>query len=298
MQPSDDQRRTEWAPQSTGGYARPSYAPAPPAMSVTNARPWPIALAATATMLVLILAVDNSSLSDKIARHALDSNGFFSRALVALTAFRWDLGRLSPDPDRLYLGQLLADIAVLVLVLLLVAVVTRGRGSFWQVFVASWLAVIVASQIGTYVRSSVVKSDQVVAAGGDRPTVIFFSVYSPGAVTLFASIAFGLVVALVAGFVGVRTRRVEVVSAPAEPTGAAAAPEAGEAPARREPWSAPPAAVPGPVSNPSPWTSDSSDADDRTTQLPPVEQRPQHGFDDGEQHTTQLPPVDDDRPPR
>ncbi len=294
MQPSDDQRTTERAPQSGGRYARPGYAPAPPAVSVTNARPWLIALAAMGTMLVLILAVDNTSLSDSIDRHALESNGFFSRVLVALTAFRWDLGRLSPDPAHLYLGQLLADIAVLILVLLLVAVVTRGRGTFWQVFMATWVAVVAAGQVGTYVRSAVIDSSQLVPGENDRPTTIFFSAYSPGAVTLFASLVFGLVVALVAGVVGVRTRRTEVVSAPA-----VAAPETSGGPARREPWSAPPAAVPGPVSNPSPWTRDSAPDDaERTTQLPPVEQLSRHAYDDGEQHTTELPPIDDDRPPR
>ena len=291
MQPSDDQRTTEWASQPGARYARAADAPA---VSVTNARPWPIAVAATLTMLVLILAVDNSSLSDSIDRHALESNGFFSRVLVALTAFRWDLGRLSPDPAHLYLGQLLSDVTVLVLVLLLVAVVTRGRGSFWQVFVATWAAVIAAGQVGTYVRSAVIDSNQLLPGENDRPTTIFFSAYSPGAVTLFASLAFGLVVALVAGSVGVRTRRTEVLSAPAAP--AAGAPETS---ARREPWSAPPAGAPGPATNPTPWTKDSpTDYDDRTTQLPPVEQRGRHGADDGEQHTTELPPVDDDRPPR
>jgi hypothetical protein len=258
-------------------------------------------LVATATMLVLILAVDNSALTDRIDRHAFTSNGFFSRALVALTAFRWDLGQLSPDPQRVYVGQLVADITILVLVLLLVAAVARGFGSFGHVFIATWVAVIVACQVGTYARSAIVQSGQITAGENDRPTVIFFSAYSPGSVTLFASIVFGVVAALVAGFVGVRTRRTEVLGAPAAGSAAeaAAAGVAAEEPGRREAWTAPPAA-PGPVSNPSPWSTAGSDddGDDRTTQLPPVEQRPRHAIDDGEQHTVQLPPADDDRPPR
>jgi hypothetical protein len=296
MQPSSDQGSSRWAAAPTGAYARPGYAPAPPAVSVTSARPVPIGLAAMATMLLLMLAVDNSAVTDSIDRHAFGSDNFFSRVLVALTAFRWDLGRLSPDPQRIYLGQLLADIVILLLVLLLVVAVTRGRGSFGHVFIATWVAVIAASQIGTYVRSAIVQSGQITAGENDRPTVIFFSAYSPGAVTLFASIVFGFVVALVAGFIGVRTRRTEVLTG-------------GEAPARREPWSAPPPAgagsappaapgspppgAPGPVSDPSPWSAADSD-EGQTTQLPPVEQRPRHAFDDGEQHTIQLPPADDD----
>ena len=189
--------------RSFGLALDPAYAPAPPSVSVTNSRPWLIGLSAMATMLVLFLAIDNAAVSDKVVRHSLDSNGFFTRALVALTTFRWDLGRLSPDPGHLYLGQLLADLAVLVLVLLLVAAVTKGRGTFGQIFFGTWAATVTAGMIGTYVRPMVVSNEPSVPGANDRPTTIFFSVYSPGAATLFASALFGLAVALVAGLVGV-----------------------------------------------------------------------------------------------
>ena len=305
MQPRGDH------PQSTGAYdrpepwpapgsgyaGRPGYAPPPPAVAVTRSRPWLIALAATGTLLVLIVAVGNPTVTRKIYEHAAQSQGFGTRVLQSFTAYGWDLSP-AHDPDRLVLAGVIADVVVLALTLLLVALVTRGRGSFWQVFGATWLAVVVATMVGGYVRPLVLRSD-FYAQGRSKAEFVFFSQFSPGPGPLFAALVFGLVAALVAALIAVRTRRTEVIEAPI----ASPAPVPDDTPPpRREAWTAPPAAVPGPMANPSPWTKDSEDrtisfdkpADDdaqQTRQLPTI--------GDNAQHTTAMPrvePGENDRP--
>jgi hypothetical protein len=297
MQPSNDQQQGGgWPPPGGGTYARPTFVSAPPAVSTTRARPWLIGLAAMSTVLVLILAIDNSTVASKVQEHTVNSSTFVDRALFALTNFRWDLGRLSNDFAHIYLAALMTDIAIVVLVFLFVTAVTRGRGSFGHVFAGTWIAVIAAAMVAGYVRPLVLDIGKLAPQSQGKATNIFFSVYSPSANTLFAAIVFGLVAALVAGLVGVASRRTDVITAPPV-RGVVDAPVGDEpTPATREPWSAPPAAAPGPITNPSPWSTDSppeSGVDsDRTTQLPALGDRTPS---DGEQHTTELPRTEDDR---
>jgi hypothetical protein len=269
MQPRGDQ------PQFAGP---PGYAGPVPAVAVTRSRPWLVALAATGTLFVLILAVGNPTVTRKIFQHAAQSQGFGTRALQSFTTFGWDLSP-AHDVDHLILAGVLADVAVLVVTLLLVALVTRGRGSFWQVFAASWTAVVVAVMIGAYVRPLLINSSTF-AQGRSKAEFVFFSQFSPGAGELFAGLVAGLVVALVAALVALATRRTEMIEA--HSPSAASVP--GDAAPRREAWTAPPAPVPGRMANPSPWTGES---DDRTMSF----DRP---IGDDAQQTRQLPSVGDD----
>ncbi len=138
-------------------YGRPQYAPEPPAVSLTRARPWLVGLAASATMLLLILAIGNPPVTRAIYRHAV-SDDFGSRTLQSLGYFAWDFGRLDDD---MHLGwaNLVFDLAVLVLVLLLVAALSSGRGSFWRTFLAAWVSVIVAVLLSGYVRAAILEPD-------------------------------------------------------------------------------------------------------------------------------------------
>ena len=299
-------------------YGRPQYAPEPPALSVTRARPWLIGLAASATMLVFIVAIGNPPVTRAVFRHAVSSD-FGSRALQSLAYFAWDFGRLGDD---MHLGwaDLIFDLAVLALVLLLVAALSAGTGSFWRTFLAVWVSVIVAVLLCGYVRAAII-DPMGSAPGNSKAEVIFFSQYSPGPLLLFVAMLYGLVAALVAALVAVLTRRNVVVTADRPSAYAPTAePEPAAAQHQRVPWSAPPAAVPGPVGDPSPWSkTDAGAADDRTTQLPAVGTSGQTSgqtagqtaeqpagqtagqpepTEDAAEHTRALPRIDDDDRPQ
>lgn len=236
---------------------------------VTKARSWLIAGAATAAMFVIILAVGNPSVTRSIVEHNADGHGFGSRALQSFTDYGWDVTKLGNDTGRFYLAGVLTDVAVLVLLFLLVAVLTAGRGSFLQIFFATWVSVIVATMIAGYLRPAVLDNRYLGTAGDSKAETVFFSSFSPGALPLFVSIVFGVVVALVAAIVGVTTRRHEPITGSDAP--AAASPE-------RQPWAAKTA------------TGD----DERTTQMPAVDQPGGASASPGSQHTVQLPPVEDE----
>jgi hypothetical protein len=235
-------------------------------------------------MLVIILALGNPPTTRALLRHSV--GGFGSRVAQSMASFVWDFGQLD-DPQHFYRANLVFDVVVLVLVLLLVTALAVGTGSFWRTFLSSWVAVVVAVLLAGYVRAALIDPLGTVPGAG-RAETTFFSQYSPGPVLLFAAIVVGLVVALIAALVAVTSRKREVVTAPAPPPEAArdeAAPapttqatQATQAtqPERRAPWAAPPAAaVPGPVTEPSPWST--SDEDDRTRALPRVEDGPPSG---------------------
>ncbi len=287
---------------------QPRYEPPPPAVSIKKSRPGLIGLAAAATMLVLIVAVGNPPATRSLIENA-DLESFSGRLRASLSTFGWHLTDLGNDFGHLFLANVLMDVAVVLLVFAFVVVVTSGSGSFWRTFLGTWIAVIAASVIGGYVRSSVVDDKFVDPTLHSKATAIFFSVSSPGATLVFAGLVFGVFVAIVAGLAAIATRRDDVVTArgPYGPFGPPAADveDGGQtASPRREPWSAPPAA-PGPVANPSPWSTDSSeptaeadsghdDDADRTTQLPAVDSSTRTA-DEGDDHTRQLPPVEGER---
>jgi hypothetical protein len=259
---------------------------------VTKARPWLIAAAATATMLVIIIAVDNPSVTRSIFEHNADAHGFGSRVLQSFTAYNWDVTKLTNDTGHFYLASLLTDIATLVLLFLLVAAVTIGRGSFLQVFVGTWVCVIVATMLAAYIRPAVLSSNYLGTTGTGKAETVFFSSFSPGPLPLFVSIVFGFVVALVAAFVGMLTRRDVAVVEPTAPA-TTVGPDATSEPVRREPWTAPPAtrtqAAP-PAGERPPWADRPNADEEHTTAMPAVDEP----GTSGDQHTRQLPPVEDD----
>ncbi len=288
--------------------AQPRYEP-PPVVSIQKSRPGLIGLAAAATMLILIGVIGNPPATRSLIDNA-DLETFSGRLRASLSTFSWHLTDLGNDFGHLFLANVLMDVAVVLLVFAFVVVVTSGSGSFWRTFLATWIAVIAASVIGGYVRSSVVDEKFADPTLHSKAEAIFFSVSSPGATLVFAGLAFGVLVGIVAGVVAIATRRNEVVtpgrpSAPYPlPAGDGSELPAQPGPTNREPWSAPPAA-PGPVANPSPWSTDPSEPEnqadderdneaDRTTQLPAVGSSA-HTGDEGDDHTRQLPPVDHDR---
>jgi hypothetical protein len=271
-------------------------------VSITKARPWLIALAAAATMLVLIGALGNPPTQHSLLDN-IDFNSFSGRLRAALSTFSWHLNELGNDFGHVFLANVLMDFAVVVLVFLFVGVVSAGSGSFGRTFLSAWFAVIAATVLSGYVRSSVVNANFVDPTLHGKATAIFFSAASPGASMVFAGVVFGLFAALAAAVVGVLTRRDEVVTAPTSYAPSAYLPAAAETPARDEPtsrreaWSAPPAAAPGPVAEPSPWTKDSSpesdsdDDGDRTTQLPAVDSASRTESETDDQ-TRELPRTD------
>ena len=191
---------------------QPRYEPPPPAVSIQKSRPGLIGLAAAATMLILIGAIGNPPATRSLIDNA-DLETFSGRLRASLSTFSWHLTDLGNDFGHLFLANVLMDVAVVLLVFAFVVVVTSGSGSFWRTFLGTWIAVIAASVIGGYVRSSVVDEKFADPTLHSKAEAIFFSVSSPGATLVFAGLAFGVFVAIVAGVVAIATRRDEVVTA-------------------------------------------------------------------------------------
>jgi hypothetical protein len=330
MQPTNDEYRSEptggWQPPSWSAPA-PPYAPPPATASITKARPWRIAIVSFATLFVLIATLGNQWVVDAIVRHT-NASTFGDNVVLSVRTYQWRFNApRGGDFGHFWLGSLALVGAALVVTLLLVAVVTRGPGGFWQSFFGAWMAVVVATMLAVYVRDLVLDTRALTGAVGvSRTNAIFFSGFAPGPTQFAASLGFGLIVALVAGLTAVLSRRTEVVAASAMPGAAAAQPAfgapfpMGEAPAEADrPWTAPPAApVPGPTGSPSPWASTSSpwsssanepsggtptpadseppapDTGEHTAVLPDVEQAPtaspsaRRDDDDDTQATTQF----------
>ena len=260
-------------------------------------RPGLVALAAAATMLVLIGALGNPPTTRSLIGTA-DFSGFGGRLRLSLASFGWHVNDFGNDYGNIYLGNLLMDIAVVVLVFLLVVAVTARSGSFGRTFLGVWIAVLAAAVLGGYVRSAVVDESVVDPSRPSKLTGIFFSTASPGTTLIFAAMVFGLVAALVAAVVAVLARRSDAVGPAASYPAASSSPTSSSptsyssaryadtaavaepAAARREPWSAPPAARP--------TTSDDAE---RTTHLPAVDPPSRTANDDAD-HTRELPRSD------
>jgi hypothetical protein len=157
MQPTYD----ESSNSDTGSWApSPGYAPAPAVDTVSKARPWPTALWAFATLLVLIAAAGNQWVVDSVARH---SNGttLGDRLAHLVNVYGWRFNPIGGhDFARTWVAGLAAVGTTLVLTLLLVAVVARGYGRFWQTFISVWCVVVAATLVGGYVRAAVVDVNQ------------------------------------------------------------------------------------------------------------------------------------------
>jgi hypothetical protein len=290
MQPTnDDPQRSEpvtgWLPSDTGNWAAPSFAPAASGATISKARPWLTAVVSFVILLILIAALGNQWVTDSIARHA-NAGTFGDRMAHSMNQYAW---RFSPpsggDAGHVWVANLANVGAVLILTLLLVPVVCRGKGGFWQAFFGAWFTVVAASLLGAYARAAVVDQSKLTGyAGQGKPDQILFSTISPGAATAFAALAFGLVVGLAAGITAVMTRRTEVIAAPPVPTFGAPWSRDDEA---DQSWQAMPAPLPGPTASPSPWSGSDTD---RTPDTGSAADPPPS--DSSAEHTAVLPAVE------
>jgi hypothetical protein len=290
MQPTnDDPQRSEpatgWLPSDTGNWAAPSYASAASGATVTKARPWLTAIVSFVTLLILIAALGNQWVTDSIARHA-NAGTFGDHLAHSVNQYAWRFSAPSGgDLGHVWVGNLANVGAVLILTLLLVPVVCRGKGGFWQAFFGAWFTVVVATLLGTYARAAVVDMSKLPGyAGQGKPDQVLFSSISPGAATAFVALAFGLVVGLAAGVTAVMTRRTEVIAPQPVPTFGAPWTRDDEP---DQSWQAAPAPLPGPTVSPSPWSGSDTD---RTPDAGGAPERP--AADDSGEHTAVLPAVD------
>ncbi len=310
MQPSVEQHPSGpaagWPPPGTGSRAPEPYGP--PVAQVRAARPWWVAFSAFLMLLVLIAGLGNQWVSEAITRHIQRQRQFEEYAVRSDLTYTW---RFTPSgsgsiADRLWGAHLALIGTALVLTFLLVAVLARGSGGFWQSLVAAWVAVVTSTLVGLYVFAAVFNTDAFADQFGGRAQSIFFAGY-PGA-ALFAALGYGLVVGLVAGLVAVIARRTELV--PARPLGPQQHPGGGFAPpGGPPPWGTPPPGGPPPGGPqpggpppwgaPPPWSGGSgSGRDQPTTSYEPVAQpmrdQPMPDQPMGGQPTTELPRADGD----
>lgn len=270
------QQNSDESPQTdTGRWPAPQsgfFAPQQPFATVTRARPWLTALIAFISMLVIVAAAGNQWVTDAVGRHTqADTLGNHLARLVYSYAWRFNAPHGS-DIDHFWVAGLAAVGTVLVLTLLLVAIVARGFGRFWQTLFATWFVVVVATEVAAYVRAAIIDESRLLPAGEGKAQAILFSTFSPGARDVLAGLVAGLLVGLVAAITAVASRH--DVELPADTT----APEPLAGPWRQEePYQTPPPAT----TNPSPWTgepraAETSDQPHSTAVLPnvPSGQRP------------------------
>ena len=271
MQPSSyppgagrpDEYNSEQYGRSEGRWDGSGYPTEP--VTVRRTRSWAVALAAFVTGLILMAAIGNTSVTGTLDRHA-QGHSFKDGVLLSLTTVQWRFGAASGDHARIWVGQLVGDLAALVLIFLLVWIVANGRGSFWQAFFGTWACAVGAMLLATYVNTAVVNTS---GSGVSKEVVVFFAQNTATSTfALFGALMYGFVIALVAGLVAWATRKSEVMV----DASAAAALRTGyypPAPGQGEGAGYPP--VPGPVASPSPWAGDRPGGDQPTEALPRTE---------------------------
>lgn len=169
-------------------------------------------LVALLTELVVLAAVDNTWVADKIFKTpsptrpvtaALDSDLFKLHMRESLVVFRWRFTPGAGDHQHIWLAEILAIAAVLVVSLLLIAAVVRGAITFWRAFFGTWTAVIVAALVAAVVRAAVV--DERFEAHSSRLDQAVFQ--GPNALWIVAGVLLGVIVALVVAVFAVAIRR-------------------------------------------------------------------------------------------
>lgn len=245
-------------------YAYPRRAPA-------RTRAGLVVLAVLITEIVLIGGGANQWVTERIVRRAADASQTVRLIDGSWLVYEW---RFTPQhgENAIWGSQLLLILTVLVLSALLVWVVVRGPVSFARAFFGTWMAVIVASLLGAFVRGLVYPHTEVLLPGVNRVVRAVYSSAGPSNVVVAGSFALGLVVGLVAGLIAATTgRRPAPAQAPGGPPEFAdyGPPPATEPPAYLPPWQdshygPPPAYQPGGEQTtrlPREWG-------DETTQLP------------------------------
>ena len=253
--------------------------PAEP-VTVRRTRSWAVALAAAVTALILMAAIGNTSVTDTLTRNA-KGHSFKDGVLLSLTTVQWRFGAASGDHSRIWLGQLLGDLAAIVLIFLLVWIVANGRGSFWQAFFGAWACAVGALMVATYVNTAVVNTS---GSNASKAVVVFFAQdTATSTFALFGALVYGFVIALVAGLVALatstRAEMVDASAAPAQSTEYYPSPQD-----QREGAGYPPG--PAPAASSSAWSGSRTDGDHPTEALPRTEDQ-----DRSPHQTAVLPPV-------
>lgn len=174
---------------------------------VTRARSWLVALTAFLVMLIIVAAVGNPTVTHSLRQHYQNAGTFKIEMVNTATALFWHFGDGGEYPYRSGTAGVFRNLAVLVLVFLLVAAVSRGRGTFWQLLFGTWACVVVAMLLGTYVYSARIDARAAGLSTDSRGTYILFGDTTARGSTLLAGLACGLVTALIAATIGVLTRR-------------------------------------------------------------------------------------------
>lgn len=182
-------------------YGRPGV------VRVTRARSWLVALIAFLVMLVVVGGVGNPPVTRDLLRHTANAGPFKIGMLQAATALSWHFGDGGDYAFRAGWAGVLRAVAVLVLVFLLVAVVARGRGTFWQLLFGTWACVVVAVLLGSYVYSAIFNARAAGVSTDTRGTYVLFGQTTAGAPVLLAGLACGLVTGLIAAAVGAGSRQ-------------------------------------------------------------------------------------------
>lgn len=277
-------------PQYANPPTGPGWAPpAGPAGTARRTRAGIVVLAAVLTELVLIGAGANQSVSERIVRD-MPGKGLSAELIKgSWLTYTW---RWNPSDGRIWWSHAMLIVTLAVVSGLLVWCIARGPVSFARAFFGTWMAVIVATLLGAFVRGLLDPFSKDALPGGNAVTRAIFGPAGPNSEVVFGSFVLGLVVGLVAGLLAVTTAR---------SAGAAAVPYE---PAAFADYGPPPAAAPGgalppwqdqhygpparPVTPPPAAAHRAGEGaageDARTTQLPSFQK------DAEQQPTTQLPP--------
>jgi hypothetical protein len=199
-----------WGPP--GGM--PWSAPPPPDERPVASRPLPaqarpglVVLAALLTEVVLIAALANQAVSDRLAKHFGDATPSHLLEQAWLT-YQWRFSARSHQSATWGSELALIGVTLLVSALLIIALV-RGAVTFWRAFFGVWLAVLGATLLGAFVRG-LIDTDAARAIGASSPGRLTKAIFGPAGPTQFAvvgGVVLGLVTALVAAGVSVATRR-------------------------------------------------------------------------------------------
>lgn len=253
------------------------------ASPLSRARTGLIVLAAVFTEIVVIAAADNQWVSNKILRNELRTNSVTLRSLAnSWLTYTW---RLSPrdgaNANQVWGSQLALVAVVLVLSGLLVAAVVRGPITFGRAFFGTWMAVVVATLVGAFVRGLIEPFGKLQLGNSNRVTRAAFGSFGVNQAAVAAGFGLGLLVAVVAAVVAVASRR-----GPAQAADSAD-PAAGQASA------VPPYQQP---EQPPPYYGDDETATTQLPALPPDRpaSRPAPGGDDATARYQPIDVADDD----
>jgi hypothetical protein len=276
----------EPATENYPAYARPRR--------LTVARTGLIVFIAVLLEVVIIAAADNQWVGNQLvkAQQRTDREGLRLLEGSWLT-YTW---RFTPRDGltNTWWSELALILTVLVVSGLLVGAIVRGPVTFVRAFFGSWMAVIVASLLGAFVRGLIDPASATGLPGVGRVTRAAFA--GPSGSVAIAGLGLGFVVALITAAVAVTTRRPadRDLDAYGQPVGPAYVP-----PEQPPPFFG----TPAPSSEPSgmrPWQDQRygpplRQGEQPTTQLPPPGSGDQQTTQlprtpEGDQPTTQLPP--------